>query len=691
MAVLFLSTLLGLKGQHSCGTDEYYAQAVAANPAIKLLEKQFNDEAKRVASAPSNRATVFTIPVVFHVIHTNGIDNISKEQILDQLRILNADFSYTNANKSKIRSAFTAVAADCQIKFVLASIDPNGNCTDGINRVYSTLGTEVSQTTEEVKQLVQWNYQKYLNIWVVNSIKTSGAGTILGYAQFPWMPSKSRDGIVIRHDRVGSIGTAAQSDSGRTLTHELGHWLGLYHTFQDGCNGGDDISDTPPVASTFTNANCPTNGNSCSNDNPDLPDMWENYMDYSDGKCMAMFTLGQKSRMHAYLSSSPRNANVSASNLIATGITLSSGVPIANFTASKRIVCAGAPVTFYDISCKSAVTARSWTLPGSSIPSSTDKQPVVVYQTPGTYKVTLVVQNGSGSNTKAVDSYIQVVSPNNGINPNFEEGFETNDLEARGFVSVSQSKWTVVSNASFTGSRSLKAPITTSTALGENFSFVLPPVNVSILRNAVPGPKFTFRVAYAPATDPATNETEVLRVYASTDCGNSFVQILERTGTGLAYSGAPVTNNFTPTGSSQWKLIGVTSLAQLNLDTSKNLIFRIDVISAKGNPVYIDNINISSFNSGILAPEESFASVDLYPNPASTVAHLNLITTEVNRTQISLIDQTGRVVSNIYTGNLPVGENSFEIPAPLANTGALYFVKITSDKGQITKPITFAP
>jgi hypothetical protein len=89
-------------------------------------------------------------------------------------------------------------------------------------------------------------------------------------------------------------------------------------------------------------------------------------------------------------------------------------------------------------------------------------------------------------------------------------------------------------------------------------------VNVSILRNAVPGPKFTFRVAYAPATDPATNETEVLRVYASTDCGNSFVQILERTGTGLAYSGAPITNNFTPTGTSQWKLIGVTSLAQLN-------------------------------------------------------------------------------------------------------------------------------
>jgi hypothetical protein len=115
------------------------------------------------------------------------------------------------------------------------------------------------------------------------------------------------------------------------------------------------------------------------------------------------------------------------------------------------------------------------------------------------------------------------------------------------------------------------------------------------------------------------------------------------------------------------------------------------VISAKGNPVYIDNINISSFNSGILAPEETFAAVDLYPNPASTVAHLNLITTEVNRTQISLIDQTGRVVSNIYTGNLPMGENSFEIPAPLANTGALYFVKITSDKGQITKPITFAP
>lgn len=666
---------------------------VKKNPNLLKQEMEYNAQMAAADKEVSNRATIYTIPVVFHVFYTNSYENISRDQILDQLRILNEDYSFTNNNKKSIRSQFVGVAADCQIKFVLANLDPNGNCTEGINRIASSKGVEVDRTTEDVKTHIQWDYRKYLNIWVVTSIAGSGQGTTLGYAQFPWQNTPSRDGIVIRHDRVGSIGTAlSTADSGRTLTHEIGHWLGLYHTFQDGCTGqGDFCDDTPPVAETFTNQNCPANGNSCNNDFPDLLDMWENYMDYSNGTCMSMFTQNQKSRMHDALKIFPRNNNVSASNLTATGVNASSGAPLANFTSNKRIICAGSSVTFYDISCKGAVAARSWTLTGSSSPSSSSATPTVIYQTPGKYAVTLLVQNASGNNTKAVTDYITVINPNNGINPNFEEGFEVNDFESRGFVSVSSKPWTLASNASYGGSKSIKAPVSSADGDGYVYALQLPPVNVSLLKNAIPGPKFTFRAAYAPAANPTQVVTEKLVIMASTDCGETFVEYQERTGTELAYIGAPVTSNFVPTSQGQWRLFGLPSLTGLGLENSTNLIFRIEVISAKGNPVYIDNINISSFNSGVESIQDIFGEVSVYPNPAASTAQMDFTLFAQSNVEIDLYDVAGRKISQLFHGVLSAGDQSIEIVAPEKISQSLYYLKMTTDKGQITKPITFAP
>lgn len=671
--------------QHKCATDAYYKQALGSDPNLADQEKFINEAILEFSKQPQNRATKYTIPVVFHIIHTNGPENISREQILDQMRIINADFSYTNGNKNKIRSQFLSVAADAQIRFELAKIDPNGNCTDGINRIYSPLGVEVNRSTEDVKTLVQWNYQKYLNIWVVTSIENDQNGTTLGYAQFPWMPVKSRDGIVMRHDRVGTIGTGVASDSGRTLTHEIGHWLGLFHTFQDECSDGDQCDDTPPVGSVFANVNCPSNGNSCTNDFPDLPDQWENYMDYSNGSCQAMYTANQKTRMHYFLTQSPRNSNVSASNLVATGVTAGTGAPVANFTSTHRMVCVGAPVTFYDISCKANVTARSWTLSGSSVPNSTAENPVVVYQTPGKYKVSLLVQNGAGSNTKSVSDYIEVVPAISSGSPNFEEGFELPDPSSRGFVSVSPKSWTVATNAAYSGNNSLVAPVSSGDVAGTNYSLVLPSVNLSMLSSS--SLKFTFYAAYAPSSQP---NSEILRVYISTDCGNSFRQILERSGSGLAFTGATVTSNFVPTAKNHWKLMGITSLSALNLNNETNAVFRIDVLSAKGNPVYIDNVNISPYFAGMERISEN-TKINLYPNPTPDKATLHLESEMSSLAVVELIDITGRLIKTCFNGHLSAGLNEFEISLPKSAAPSLYFVRIRTVEGQITKPINFVP
>ena len=205
---------------------------------------------------------------------------------------LNEDYRRLNADTADTRSIFKSVAADVEVEFQLARLDPSGNCTEGITRTYSTLTNNASNN---VKSLISWNNKRYLNIWVVASINIPGGpNNVLGYAYQPVSGGNNPtfDGVVIRHDQVGTIGTAASptlggENFGRTLTHEVGHYLGLDHTFDGRCFGGDGCGDTPPAADP--NYGCPTGINSCSNDAPNLPDQIENYMDYSDGGCQNMY------------------------------------------------------------------------------------------------------------------------------------------------------------------------------------------------------------------------------------------------------------------------------------------------------------------------------------------------------------------------------------------------------------------
>lgn len=316
-----------------CATDQVHYQMKQANPLLAIEEERGNQEASKIANTLltnknfAKQGNVKYIPVVFHVIHNGGSENITQAQIMDQMRILNEDFrkkAGTNGDKSTNPNA-----TDMEFEFRLAQVDPNGIRHDGINRIQSTATENAS---DNVKALSRWNSTKYLNIWVVKSISLGGSsgGTVLGYAQFPFYMSfaPNNDGIVIRADYVGSIQSGNTSHMGRTLTHEVGHWVGLYHPFQDGCTGqtasscssaGDRVCDTPPVSEANYGSVCDATLNSCKGDNPDLPDMINNYMDYLDGKCANTYTLGQKARAIAEMSLY-RSAIYSNNNLAAAGI-----------------------------------------------------------------------------------------------------------------------------------------------------------------------------------------------------------------------------------------------------------------------------------------------------------------------------------------------------------------------------------
>lgn len=296
------------------------------DPALYLKGSEVDAQiAENAAALYKKSAGVRIIPVVFHIFHTNGPENISREQILDQIRILNEDFRNKNSNKGNTRSVFQNLVTDAEIEFRLAKTDPNGNCTDGIVRQYNTL---TENGDDEVKYYSFWNSKKYLNIWVVKNIISDPGSVTLGYAQFPGWGAEETDGIIVRSDQIGSIGTASfpstgKNGMGRTCTHEIGHWLGLFHTFQSGCSGGDQVGDTPPTSASASGCfNANTSKNTCSNDVPNMVDMLENYMDYTDGACVTMFTIGQKARIDGVLNSSSgfRRLLTSSSNLDATGI-----------------------------------------------------------------------------------------------------------------------------------------------------------------------------------------------------------------------------------------------------------------------------------------------------------------------------------------------------------------------------------
>jgi len=223
---LFLTLIISQTVSAQCGTDEYNRRLLEnklqnGESFADYIERNLDFEFETSIDPKTKKATR-VIPVVFHIVHSYGPENISKAQIEDQLRILNEDFQRLNSDKSKTRSFFTSRAANMDLEFKLARIAPDGSCTEGITRTYDAVNTfeNFEDNNEEVKDAVKpWDRNKYLNIWVVTKIVSSSTtGTILGYAQFPG-DNAATDGVVMIHDRVGTIGTANAGDAGRTLTH----------------------------------------------------------------------------------------------------------------------------------------------------------------------------------------------------------------------------------------------------------------------------------------------------------------------------------------------------------------------------------------------------------------------------------------------------------------------------------------
>ncbi len=287
--LLYLSSYSFLNAQVvRCGTTEYMNWLMQLDPSLKLKIEEMDLQTGTILQDNPDylsSETVTVIPTVVHVVWNTSSQNISDAIIQSQIDVLNEDFRRMQGTNGWNNHPD---GDDTKYEWRLATVDPNGDPTNGITRTFTTVTS--FGTNNAVKFSAQgghdaWPSDKYCNIWVCNL-----GGGLLGYAQFP-NGNPSTDGVVILYSSFGRNSPGFPYHLGRTTTHELGHWLWLYHTFQNGCTPpGDQCDDTPYVDNP--NFGCPTGHMSCG-----TLDMIENYMDYTDDQCMNIFTMDQDDRM----------------------------------------------------------------------------------------------------------------------------------------------------------------------------------------------------------------------------------------------------------------------------------------------------------------------------------------------------------------------------------------------------------
>lgn len=648
------------KAQEKCTSQILLNYDRQKNPKIDLGQQLISNLSTYLKANASPSVSTYSVPIVVHVEHDYGAENIPNSQIYNTIQQLNEDFNSYNSDTANVILPFKNIIGNASIRFILARFDPLGNCTNGIVRIPD------ETTYNGYGHSNFWPQSKYINIFVVNNI-TGGSG---GYASFSFgNPPFTSHGITVQYNSFNPWS--------RTLTHEAGHYFGLLHIWDGSnpcgvsCLGGDLVGDTPDTKGFFNCPN-PSNVDVC---NPGIKENYQNFMDYTT--CGVMFTNGQVNRMHNQiaLNNGLRGNLVTNSTAIATGILLpmQQCKPNVDFMPGYGVYrCQGDSVFYKDLSYGSDATAWQWTFPGGTPSTSTLQNVWVKYNAPGTYSATLMASNAAGSTSLTKANIVTISNASLTKNLPYFEGFETS--------ATFTNDWTVQSKLNNVWQQStLTALSGTGAALIQNFTsnnnetdgLISPAIN---LVGAVM-PKLIFARSFCRVN----NSNDKLSVLFSTDCGKTWTSTsYNKSGLALATTSS-LSSNFIPNASNQWDNDTI-DLSPLVNESSVRFMFKIEC--DKGNNLFIDNVNITAQNVSITENTKFAELFNVFPNPAKSVINVQLL--KDNSSQIQVLDVVGRVIKNervATTGSINHLLNVNELAS------GTYFIKVTNGSLSQTKKI----
>ena len=674
-----------------CGTDWINSKFGQQNPERMAFREQLLQVIDQAALSESSERNTYIIPVVVHVLHKGGPENISNEQIEDAIRVLNEDLRRINPDTGSTRSVFKPYAADFNVEFRLAKRDPQGNCTNGITRTFSPLTYEADDRVKSTQEggVTAWPVNRYFNIWVVGRIQLETAG-VIGYAYFPSWGMSGNYGVVMDNKYMGTIGTA-QGRDGRTLTHEVGHCLELYHTFQSGCgndcsNSGDRVCDTPPSASaTYA---CTFALNSCVNDAvgansafaTDIPDQVENYMSYNQNFCQNMFTKGQKQRSDASISNTFLAQVVGSANLFSTGVAdglnLDACALVPNFSWSKSQICPGESILFKDLTQNGTPDSVTWNIIGPDNQSFSGSEVSVLFNTPGLYSVSQTVYNSQGPQSLSRNAIIRVSGNPDYASWMFYDNMDENPLTTGRWMSANPGfgeGW-IEKFIPASSNNTLFISNSGTNANDIRYELFSPVYDLSQIEQ----PRLRFKTAFSKK--PAAS-TDNLRVWFSRDCGMNWILRFSRTGsmlTSMPDTWSPL-EPVNPGDWAEWE-VGIPDFFQ----GSQQFSLRFAFTTGGGNDLYLDDINIMGLSS---IQESVSEGVEIYPNPAENIFSVTLPNhSGISRMEIR--DAGGRLISIE-----PIqSSGTFTYSASdLGLAAGFYWVSLTGKEGVFTRKLVINP
>ncbi|AEA43559.1 M43 family zinc metalloprotease [Fluviicola taffensis] len=697
MKSLLFTCALGILVSMNAFGQEIHLNCNHPNPTTESLK-----QIKSLLTHSQKSTDLKIFPVVFHVLHQNGSENISEAQIYEAMTYLNADFQKLNADTISVVSPFDTLIGKVNFEFRLATIDPNGNPTNGITRILTPLTTGAKENSK----IYGWDPSKYINIWVVRSFEEPISG--LTHNPLSLGPDPCADGIMMLNSYLGSIGTG-NSQMIHFLTHEMGHFFGLYHLMENtnapfgtnDCGYSDGIEDTPHTSEAYS---CFNNLNTCNDSlysesfnywGYDVPDMEQNFL--AANYCSRMFTKGQVALMRS-VAESPIYGRAhlwSASNLVATGTgpgsVISSIVPPSSdfsFQTNtsggvplyQALICSGNNVSFNIQNGQPAGTTYLWSFSGAVPASSTLSNPTVNYGSPGFYDVTLTATNANGSSTTshssivyASDSWPDFIGPMvQDFNVSGDFWLSQNLNEDNGYFQRIGNHGTQNSGCFLLGNR--YEPDTT------NLCYSTSILQTQLSKDNLISPAFdlsnstsitiSFDYAYGSAVIPDSAATEVLKVYYSRDCGKTWVLKKTIADTALITAFVPQNANFIPA-QNQWRTI---SFPFTGISTDNKTRFKFEFVASNySNNFYVDNFVID----GVLGISDSeLSGIGIYPNPSQKGGIITISGLPNSTSQLLISDMQGKLV---FQKELSDGSSESEVQLSTDLKSGCYLVEVTQN------------